>query len=166
MSIRTSATGARKKLIAAQQQRSNELKFDAVIDQEDESDVDDDVDMNKKVVKPIVTKNPSSNQVDASTPFLRLFWGLAEEDPETRTQSRDALIETLKKEQNDLSLTGANPSNKLTENTRYAVKRLFRGLSASSPSARSGFADALSCLIDTFYPNVISFAHIQSVRLS
>ena len=114
---------------------------------------DMDVDEQHQLAQPDSAK-PAP--ISASNPFLQLFWHLADDNETKRQQALDKLLTTLTTDQANHTASLPSPPppasspDTLHPNLRYALKRLLRGLSSSRAAARTGFAAALTRVLQSF----------------
>jgi len=129
------------------------------------------------VVPSTSNTNTNTNPGTSSSATLQVFWDLAKEDPNERTNACQLLIQSLLKEQKLFEKNGnqnmktddedendsdeemkdeTSTNNSSTSSSHictalsYALKRLCRGLASSRSGARSGFALALTEILSQF----------------
>ena len=124
----------------------------------DTSDSNDESKDNETLKRPALS---------ASSPFLALFWSLADAKAVTRQTSVTELVQLLKNEQSNHKITkvAGNLFPHLTPNLSYALKRLLRGICSSSEFARLGFTAALTEVLSEF-STVIQFEDIKKIQLT
>lgn len=97
--------------------------------------------------KKMKTKSEASKTADASGGILDMFTALGDLDPKQRAATVQRLMDALLRSS---AADAPGGGQAMSEDLRYALKRLVRGLSSYRDAARQGFALGLSQVLVSF----------------